>query len=52
MDEDCGYEDYGYGNQEEEEEENVHSLAIRTARLSNEQREEWVAQMNKVGIHF
>src|ERR1700677_2602091 len=52
VDEDYGYEDYGYGDQEEEEEENVHSLAIRTAKLSDEQREEWVAQMNKVGIHF
>jgi hypothetical protein len=52
MDDNYGYEDYGYGDQEEEEEENVHSLAIRTAKLSDEQREEWVAQMNKVGIHF
>ena len=52
VDEDYGYEDYGYGDQEEEEEENGRSLAIRTAKLSDEQREEWVAQMNKVGIHF
>jgi hypothetical protein len=51
MDENYGYEDYGYENQEEEE-ENVHSLAICTAKLFNEQHEEWVTQMNKVGIHF
>jgi hypothetical protein len=52
MDDDYGYEDYGYEDQEEEEKEKVHSLAICTAKLSDEQREEWVAQMNKVGIHF
>jgi hypothetical protein len=52
MDDDYGYEDYGYEDQEEEEKENVHSLAIRTAKLSDEKREEWVAQMNKVSIHF
>jgi hypothetical protein len=51
MDEDYRYEDYKYEDQEEEE-ENVHSLAIRTVKLSDVQHEEWVAQMNKVGIHF
>jgi hypothetical protein len=45
VDEDDGYED-------QEDEENVHSLAIRTARLSDEQREDWVAEMDKIGIHF
>ena len=44
--------------QEEEEEEydqeedEVPSLAIRTARLSPDQREQWLKEMNNMGINF
>lgn len=38
--------------QEEEEEDNVPSLAARTARLSEDQREQWVEEMTAMGINF
>jgi hypothetical protein len=43
-------EDYEYEDQEEED--NVHSLAIHTAKLSNKQRKDWIAEMDRIGIHF
>jgi hypothetical protein len=35
-----------------EEEEEVQSLAVRTAKLSDEQKEQWVSEMKDVGINF
>jgi Retrotransposon gag protein/Zinc knuckle len=35
-----------------EEEEEVQSLAVRTAKLSDEQKERWVSEMQDVGINF
>jgi len=37
---------------EDEEEDNVPSLAARTACLSEEQREQWVKEMKDMGINF
>ncbi|MGA7507231.1 MAG: hypothetical protein WBW72_02810, partial [Erwinia billingiae] len=36
----------------EDEDNNVSYLAARTARLSEEQREQWIEEMNAAGIHF
>jgi hypothetical protein len=36
----------------EDEEQDVSSLAARTAKLSTEQREKWVQDMNALGINF
>jgi hypothetical protein len=36
----------------EDEDNDVASLAARTARLSENQREQWVQEMNDMGIHF
>jgi hypothetical protein len=38
--------------EEEEPEEDVPSLAIRTARLSEDQREQWLTEMRDMGINF
>jgi hypothetical protein len=38
--------------EEEEQEEDVPSLAIRTARLSEDQREQWLTEMRDMGINF
>jgi hypothetical protein len=35
-----------------EEEEEVQSLPVRTAKLSDEQKEQWVSEMKDVGINF
>jgi hypothetical protein len=35
-----------------EEEEEVQSLAVRTARLTDEKKEQWVSEMRDVGINF
>jgi hypothetical protein len=35
-----------------EEEEEVQSLAVRTAKLSDEQKEQWVSEMKDIGINF
>jgi hypothetical protein len=35
-----------------EEEEEVQSLAVRTAKLSDKQKEQWVFEMKDVGINF
>jgi hypothetical protein len=36
----------------EDEDSDVASLAARTARLSENQHEQWVQEMNDMGIHF
>ena len=36
----------------ENEDDYVPSLAARTARLSEDQREQWVAEMQAIGMHF
>ena len=41
------YQDDYYG-----EEEEVQSLAVRTAKLSDDQKELWVSEMKDVGINF
>jgi len=38
--------------EEEEEETYVESLAARTAKLSDDQREQWVEEMRSKGINF
>jgi hypothetical protein len=38
--------------QYEEHEDEVISLAAQTARLSEGQREQWVEEMNTMGINF
>jgi hypothetical protein len=38
--------------EEEEPEEDVPSLAICTARLSEDQREQWLTEMRDMGINF
>jgi hypothetical protein len=38
--------------EEEEPEEDVPSLAIRTARLFEDQREQWLTEMRDMGINF
>jgi hypothetical protein len=40
------------GGENEDEDSDVASLAARTARLSKNQREQWVQEMNNMGIHF
>jgi hypothetical protein len=35
-----------------EEEEEVQSLTVRTAKLSDKQKEQWVSEMKDVGINF
>jgi hypothetical protein len=35
-----------------EEEEEVQSLAVHTAKLSDKQKEQWVSEMKDVGINF
>ena len=37
---------------EDHGQENISSLAARTARLSEDQREKWVQEMNAMGINF
>ena len=37
---------------DDDEDDNVSSLAARTARLSEDQREQWVQEMNDMGINF
>jgi hypothetical protein len=44
-------DDYLNNNLYEEEEE-VQSLVVRTAKLSDEQKEQWVSKMKDVGINF
>jgi hypothetical protein len=41
-----------YQNDYYEEEEEVQSLAVRTAKLSDDQKEQWVSEMKDVGINF
>src|SRR5882757_3676325 len=38
--------------EEEPEEEDISSLAARTARLSEDQRDQWVNEMKDIGINF
>lgn len=38
--------------EEQEEQDNISSLAARTARLSDDQKEEWLNEMKEQGIHF
>jgi hypothetical protein len=38
--------------EEEEPEEDIPSLAIRTARLSKDQREQWLTEMRDMNINF
>ena len=38
--------------EEDHGQENISSLADRTARLSEHQREKWVQEMNAMGINF
>ena len=40
------------GIEVEEKDDNVSNLAARTARLSEDQREQWVQEMNEMGINF
>jgi hypothetical protein len=37
---------------EEKRDDDVSSLAARTARLTEDQREQWVQEMNEMGINF
>jgi len=37
---------------DDDEDDNVSSLAARTARLSEDQREQWIQEMNDMGIKF
>ena len=37
---------------DDDEDDNVSSLAARTARLSEDQREQWIQEMNDMGINF
>jgi hypothetical protein len=34
------------------EEKEVQSLAVHTAKLSDEQKEQWVSKMKDIGINF
>jgi hypothetical protein len=45
-------EDNYLNNDLYEEEEEVQSLAVRTAKLSDEQKEQWVSEMKDIGINF
>jgi hypothetical protein len=36
----------------DDEDDNVSSLAARTAQLSENDREQWVQEMNTLGINF
>jgi hypothetical protein len=45
-------EDEYQDNYEEEEEEEVQSLAVHTAKLSDDQKELWVSEMKDIGINF
>jgi hypothetical protein len=36
----------------QDEEEYVETLAIRTAKLSDDQRDQWVKEMHNMGINF
>jgi hypothetical protein len=38
--------------EEEQEEDNISSLATCTARLSENQHEDWLKEMDNMGIHF
>ena len=38
--------------EEEQEEDDISSLAERTARLSENQHEDWLKEMDNMGIHF
>jgi hypothetical protein len=38
--------------EEEQGEDNIPSLAARTARLSENQHEDWLKEMDNMGIHF
>ena len=38
--------------EEEQGEDDIPSLAARTARLSENQREDWLKEMDNMGIHF
>jgi hypothetical protein len=40
------------GKENEDKDSDVASLAACTARLSEDQREQWVQEMNDMGIHF
>jgi hypothetical protein len=46
MDEKEDNQDNYYG------EEEVHSLTVRTAKLSDHQKELWVSEMKDIGINF
>jgi hypothetical protein len=45
-------EDNYLDNDPYEEEEEVQSLAVHTAKLSDEQKEQWVSEMKDIGINF
>jgi hypothetical protein len=45
-------EEDNYQDDYYEEEEEVQSLAVCTAKLSDEQKEQWVSEMKDVGINF
>jgi hypothetical protein len=38
--------------EEEQEEDDISSLAAHTARLSENQRKDWLKEMDNMGIHF
>ena len=38
--------------EQQEEQEDTPSLATQTARLSDKQKEQWLAEMDAMGIHF
>ena len=42
----------GEDTDEDQEPQGISSLAARTARLSEDQREQWVQEMNDLGINF
>jgi hypothetical protein len=46
-------EEVDSGDKEEEQgEDDIPSLAVRTARLSENQHEDWLKEMDNMGIHF
>ena len=46
-------EEVDSGDEEEEQgEDDISSLAAHTARLSENQREDWLKEMDNMGIHF
>jgi hypothetical protein len=45
-------EDNYLDNDPYEEDKEVQSLAVHTAKLSDEQKEQWVSEMKDVGINF